>query len=144
MNPLEKTVKGGSKLQGKPLEGGDANANKPVSGGDANDKKPVSGGEGTHAKKPVSGGEGTHAKKPVSGGEGTHAKKPVSGGNSCNKRVVGGKKNKSKRSSRKKGGNGFLSHITLPALFVAANTMFGKKKSSKNRKRSRFTKKNRK
>ena len=132
MNPLEKTVKGGSKLQGKPLEGGDANANKPVSGGDANDKKPVSGGEGTHAKKPVSGGEGTHAKK------------PVSGGNSCNKRVVGGKKNKSKRSSRKKGGNGFLSHITLPALFVAANTMFGKKKSSKNRKRSRFTKKNRK
>ena len=43
---------------------------------------------------------------------------------------------------KKKGGNGFLSHITIPALFVAANTMFGKKKTSKNKKRSPFTKKN--
>ena len=115
MNPLEKIVKGGSTLQGKQLEGGNANA-----------------------------------KKPTTGGAGTHAKKPTVGGSSCSKKIVGGSKSiiggkkKSRRSSKKKGGNGFLSHITLPDLFVAANTMFGKKKSSKNKKRSPLTKKNRK
>ena len=135
MNPLEKIVQGGSTLQGKPLEGGDAHAKKPVAGGDTHAKKPVAGGSSCTKRvvggsKSVGGdcGSCTGGKK-----KGKTAKKSKAG---CG--TAGGKKKK------KKGGNGFLSHITIPALFVAANTMFGKKKTSKNKKRSPFTKKNRK
>ena len=117
MNPLEKIIAGGSTLQGKPLHGGAAN----------------------HLNTPTSGG--SSCKKTTIGGKKPH----TSGGSSCKKTTIGGKKRRSTGKRKKKGGNGFLSHITIPALFVAANTTFGKKKKINSKKRrSPFTKKNRK
>ena len=95
-------------------------------------------------EKIIAGGS-TLQGKPLHGGAANHLKTPTSGGSSCKKTTIGGKKRRSTGKRKKKGGNGFLSHITIPALFVAANTTFGKKKKINSKKRrSPFTKKNRK
>ena len=135
MNPLEKIIAGGSTLQGKPLHGGAANhLNTPTSGGSSCEKTTIGG------KKPHTSG-GSSCEKTTIGGKKPH----TSGGSSSKKTTIGGKKRRSTGKRKKKGGNGFLSHITIPALFVAANTTFGKKKKINSKKRrSPFTKKNRK